>query len=435
VKRLALPLVPLLAALLALLLGLLAARAAGAGEAAGVRAPAFAGSFYPDDPARLRAAIEGFLADARPPRGEAPVALVAPHAGYLYSGQIAADAYRQALGSAYDVVVILGTNHAAPPFDGVSVDASAGLRTPLGVAAVDVELARALAAADGALGFRPEAHAREHSIEVQVPFVQVALPRARIVAAVVGRPGLALAERFGRALARALAGRRALIVASSDLSHYPPRDAARAADLEVLAALATLDAPAAAAASRASSGSARAAWSPPPAARDRRWPRWSPRANSERARARSSATPTRATPSPARRCGSSATARSPGPGPARRRHRRRARRRGPPPAPARSPPPTTPSCWRWRARPSSAGSAPAPSPCRARRASGCSTRRGPSSPSSPTASCAAASATSPVRRRSPSRWRAWRSRRRSRTAGSARSRRPSCLPSSSRSRC
>ncbi|MBP1642545.1 MAG: hypothetical protein H6Q03_1214 [Acidobacteria bacterium] len=247
-KRLALPLVPLVAALLALLLGLLAARAAGAGEPAAVRAPAFAGSFYPDDPARLRAAIEGFLADARPPRGEAPVALVAPHAGYVYSGQIAADAYRQAMGSAYDVVVILGTNHAAAPFDGVSVDASAGLRTPLGVAVADAELARALAAADGALGYRPEAHAREHSIEVQVPFVQVALPRARIVAAVVGRPDLALAERFGRALARALAGRRALIVASSDLSHYPARDAARAADLEVLAALATLDAPAAAAA-------------------------------------------------------------------------------------------------------------------------------------------------------------------------------------------
>ena len=109
-------------------------------------------------------------------------------------------------------------------------------------------LARALVAADPSIVFRADAFAREHSVEVQIPFVQVVFPRAKVVTAVVGRPDLALAERFGAALATALADRRALIVASSDLSHYPPAAEARAADRTTLAAVAGLDPAAAAAA-------------------------------------------------------------------------------------------------------------------------------------------------------------------------------------------
>jgi AmmeMemoRadiSam system protein B/AmmeMemoRadiSam system protein A len=210
-------------------------------EGARVRPPAVAGQFYPADAKKLEAAVKAFLADAAEPSPARPLALVAPHAGYIYSGQIAADAYRQAMGHAYDLVVILGANHTAPAFDGVSVYDGSGYRTPLGVAELDREIAAKLIAADPAFSFRPSVHAREHSVEVHVPFVQVAFPEAKIVTAIVGRPGLDLCTRFGSKLVDAVKDRRALIVASSDLSHYPEYGGAVTADLATLEAVSWLD--------------------------------------------------------------------------------------------------------------------------------------------------------------------------------------------------
>ena len=206
-----------------------------------VRAPAMAGKFYPGDAKKLEAAVKGFLQDALTPRGERPIAIVVPHAGYIYSGQIAADAYKQAMGYPYDVVVILGTNHTVAPFEGVSVFQGRGYATPLGVAEIDRPVAQALAAADPAFAYRPEAHKEEHSEEVQVPFVQVAFPQAKIVTAIVGTSDLGVTERFGKALARVLKDKKALIVASSDLSHYPPYGEAVEADRATLKAIASLD--------------------------------------------------------------------------------------------------------------------------------------------------------------------------------------------------
>ncbi len=206
-----------------------------------VRPPAVAGSFYPSDAKKLEAAVRGFLADALPPRGERPIAIVTPHAGYGFSGQIAADAFRQAMGYPVDVVVILGTNHTTPPFDGVSVYQGDGYRTPLGVARIDQDVARALASADASFAFRPEVHRTEHSEEVQVPFVQIAFPNAKIVTAVLGSSDPELAARFGKAVARALDKRNALIVASSDLSHYPAYADAVETDRATLKAIASLD--------------------------------------------------------------------------------------------------------------------------------------------------------------------------------------------------
>ncbi len=213
----------------------------GCAAPADVRPPAVAGAFYPNDAKQLEGAVKGFLADAVPPKGERPIAIVAPHAGYVFSGQIAADAFSQAMPYPVDVVVILGTNHTTPPFDGVSVYQGAGYQTPLGVANVDQEIADALRAADNTFAFRAAVHAKEHSEEVQVPFVQIAFPKARIVTAVIGSSDPRLAARFGAVLGRVLKGRNALIVASSDLSHYPGYADAVMTDRATLRAVASLD--------------------------------------------------------------------------------------------------------------------------------------------------------------------------------------------------
>jgi len=205
------------------------------------REPAVAGRFYPAEPERLKAAVRAYLDEAVAPRAEPPVALILPHAGYIFSGQIAADGWRQAQAGSYDVIVILGTNHTTAGFGGVAIHPGPAFRTPLGLAQVDARLAAELIAADPAFVANTAVHEREHSVEVHVPFAQVAFPAVPILPAVVGRPDPELCARFGRALAKAVAGRRALIVASSDLSHYPGYDDARVSDGAVLAAIAGLD--------------------------------------------------------------------------------------------------------------------------------------------------------------------------------------------------
>jgi AmmeMemoRadiSam system protein B/AmmeMemoRadiSam system protein A len=206
-----------------------------------VRPPAVAGQFYPADANRLRLAIQGFMKDAVPVTVEHPIALVAPHAGYIYSGQICADAYRQAAGNQYELVVILGTNHTTPRFSGISVFTKGAYQTPLGNALVDETAARALLTQDHDCTSNVEAQVREHSVEVQVPFVQVLFPSAKILPVVIGEPDLTMCTHFGQELAKVLKGRKALIVASSDLSHYPAYKDAAKTDRETLMSLIKLD--------------------------------------------------------------------------------------------------------------------------------------------------------------------------------------------------
>jgi AmmeMemoRadiSam system protein B/AmmeMemoRadiSam system protein A len=207
-----------------------------------VRAPAVAGQFYSSDAKHLRAGIQQFLRDAVTARVENPVALVVPHAGYAYAGQIIGDGYRQLQGLQPDVVVILGTNHTTAGFDGISIYPKGAFRTPLGDAVVDEGLASALLAGDPDCNSDRRVHAREHSIEVQVPFVQVVFPHAKILPAIVGTPDSERCARFGETLARRLKGRSAVIVASSDLSHYPSWEDANRTDHETLQAISSLDA-------------------------------------------------------------------------------------------------------------------------------------------------------------------------------------------------
>lgn len=206
-----------------------------------VRKPAVAGQFYPADPGRLARAIDCFLADAIAPEPERPIAIVCPHAGYIFSGQIAADAYKQASRHSVDVVVILGVNHTVPGFRGASVYPSGGFETPLGIAEIDAALAAKIMALDRRFAFDDSVHEREHSVEVQVPFVQRVFPGVKILPVVIGTSDPSLCESLGNALAAVLQGKRSLIVASSDLSHYPTYENALRIDRKTLDAIATLD--------------------------------------------------------------------------------------------------------------------------------------------------------------------------------------------------
>jgi MEMO1 family protein len=206
-----------------------------------IRPAVVAGKFYPESASTLKLSIEKFMQDALAAQAGGPLAIVVPHAGYIYSGQICADGYNQVRDRDYETVVILGTNHTAPALRKIALYPGAGFKTPLGVAPTDEETVAALIAASPDCTADAAPHAREHSVEVQVPFIQTLFPKAKILPAVVGQVDAALCGRFGAALAGVMKGRRALIVASSDLSHYPSAADAEIVDRETLAAIPSLD--------------------------------------------------------------------------------------------------------------------------------------------------------------------------------------------------
>ncbi len=206
-----------------------------------VRQPAVAGRFYPDSAPELRLAIEKYMQDALPPAAKDPVAIIVPHAGYVFSGQICADGFNQVRSRQYETVVILGTNHTSPSFRKVGIYPGRGFQTPLGTAAIDSPVVEALLAGCPDCTLDKSIHAREHSIEVIVPFVQALFPSAKIVPAIVGEADVGICERFGKALAKTLKGRNALIVASTDLSHYPSAANAAMVDRQTLQAILPLD--------------------------------------------------------------------------------------------------------------------------------------------------------------------------------------------------
>jgi hypothetical protein len=228
--------------LLALAGALLCYGAAGAGRSAqDAREPIGPRQFYPRSTSTLKAAIQAMVAGAVTPRAARPAAIVVPHAGYVYSGQIAADAYRQAAAHRYDTVVIVGTNHTDGVFRKVAIAPGRVFRTPLGGAPIDEAFVAALQKEDSDCVIEAGPHRAEHSVEVQVPFVQQLFPAAKIVPLVVGRPDQAMCVRLGRALAALSKDRSVLLVASSDLSHYPKAEDAGREDRATLELVANLD--------------------------------------------------------------------------------------------------------------------------------------------------------------------------------------------------
>ncbi len=204
-----------------------------------IRRPAVAGQFYPGDPDDLRSMVDGFLAQAVK-SGPDPVALVSPHAGYVFSGHVAAHAFKQAEGVDYDAIVVLGTDH-RPVSRGCSIWPEGAYATPLGDVPVDSELARALMDANDSIQYNREAHLPEHSIEVQLPFLQRVQPGIKFVPILVSDTRLQNCESLAGTLASTLKDRKALVVASSDLSHYPAYTDAVRVDRATLAAVVSLD--------------------------------------------------------------------------------------------------------------------------------------------------------------------------------------------------
>lgn len=212
-------------------------------EAGVVRRAAVAGTFYPGSPAALAGDVDAYLeAAGKPGRGRV-VAVLAPHAGYVYSGAVAAHAYAWLDGAGFDTAVVVAPSHRYP-FRGASVYSGDGYETPLGVVPVDGELAAAMRDESSGIGFDPRAHAAEHSLEVQVPFLQRTLGEFRIVPIVMGSQDEAAVRALASRIVLAVSqrGRESVVlVASTDLSHYHDYETAVELDSRVVSFVEAFD--------------------------------------------------------------------------------------------------------------------------------------------------------------------------------------------------
>ncbi len=221
-----------------------------------VRPPAVSGRFYPSDPVELRATVATLLADARMSRspsphaergagGEVPaLAVVAPHAGYIYSGPTAARVFARV--PIPGLVVILAPNHTGicAARSGVSLWDAGAFRTPLGDVPIDAEASTALRElSQGVVESDHDAHRAEHAVEVELPFLQLLRADVRIVPLVIAWDAWDRARLLGEMLARLVqaAGEPVLLLASSDLNHYEPAEVSEQKDARALDAMRGLD--------------------------------------------------------------------------------------------------------------------------------------------------------------------------------------------------
>jgi len=203
-----------------------------------IRPPAVAGLFYPDEPAQLRDAVSDYLAQAPVNTGASPKALIVPHAGYIYSGGIAAAAYSLVAQRRSQIrrVVLIGPSHRVY-LKGMAVPVAEAFQTPLGVVPIDNELkARALSVAQVVAADEP--HANEHCLEVQLPFLQMVLDDFSLLPVALGS---AAPSAVADLLAAVWGGAETLVLVSSDLSHYLTYDAACQVDSQTIAAILRYD--------------------------------------------------------------------------------------------------------------------------------------------------------------------------------------------------
>ena len=216
-------------------------------QAPRTRKPAVAGFFYPADPAELAMMIDDFLSKATAPfakdlTARNVVAIISPHAGFMYSGPVAAYSYASLKGRKFDRVVIVAPSH-YEPFDYASVYDGAAYLTPLDEVSVDQDFAAKLANSNSLIKLSEAGHAlssgrAEHAIEVQLPFLQRVLGSFQLVPVILGDQSYNTCRALGVALARVIqesgGPESTLIVASSDLSHYRTYEQAVEMDLKTL---------------------------------------------------------------------------------------------------------------------------------------------------------------------------------------------------------
>ena len=185
-----------------------------------LRKSVIAGSWYPGNPSVIRRDIEDFLNSVPDTELEGEVvAIIVPHAGYVYSGQVAAYAYKCVCGINYDAVIVIGPSHRAT-FSGVSIYSRGGYETPLGIVPVAEELAKQIKKNSKLVSDIPAAHLHEHSIEIQLPFLQYVLGNFSFIPLVMGDQGASTCQELAQAICDSIRGKKVLIVASSDLSHF-----------------------------------------------------------------------------------------------------------------------------------------------------------------------------------------------------------------------
>ncbi|MEO9295925.1 MAG: MEMO1 family protein [Nitrososphaera sp.] len=214
------------------------------------RPPAVAGMFYPASSSELQLAIDQSFRDTKFGPGMPPPALakkriygiVSPHAGYVYSGAVAANGFYQISSSDFDTVVMVGPNHYGIG-SGVATMRSGTWETPLGQVPVNEEWAAEIARKSGILDFDDFAHSRDHCLEVQLPFLQYTRKKFSIVPIVLIMQDIDTAFDLGKAMADTVAERdeEAMLIASSDLTHYEPNETAHRKDMDLINAMLTLD--------------------------------------------------------------------------------------------------------------------------------------------------------------------------------------------------
>jgi hypothetical protein len=184
-----------------------------------IRKSVIAGTWYPGNAAELKEQIETYFANSKKAdiSGEI-IGLIAPHAGYAYSGFIAANSYKQVLNEEYDAVIIIAPSH-REAFDGVSIYAGDGFETPLGIAPVHKELANEIIKADESIYSSMDGHREEHSLEIQLPFLQVAIPNLKIVPISMMDYSEKNCSTLADAITNACKNKKILLVASTDLYH------------------------------------------------------------------------------------------------------------------------------------------------------------------------------------------------------------------------
>jgi AmmeMemoRadiSam system protein B len=201
-----------------------------------IRNAAVAGSFYPGNEGALSGMVTNFLKSSVNEALPDITGLVCPHAGYIYSGQVAACSYKQVEGKKYESVIIIAPSH-SEYFDFNSVFDGRAYRTPLGIVEVDMERAQRLAG-NGTyknyIKLSDSGHGREHSLEVQLPFLQTIFENLKIVPVVMGRQDKKNIESLGNAIGETFKGESILVIASTDLSHYHDYNTAAALDGSVI---------------------------------------------------------------------------------------------------------------------------------------------------------------------------------------------------------